>query len=104
MDDSVAYEANKKVLHYGSLEEKERSKSGSPAPSSPASANVNVGSGETMAMEESASLKTRNELIEEFERKKRSRHVVVSTDDGEVKKNLRQVSDLLRYMYRFNQT
>ena len=92
MDESVSYEANKKVLHYGSLEEKERSKSGSPAPSSPAAAaNVVVGSGETMAMEDSISSKTRNELIQEFERKKRSRNVVVSTDDAEVKKNLRQV-------------
>ena len=92
MDESVSYEANKKVLHYGSLEEKERSKSGSPAaPSSPATANVVVGSGETMTMEESISSKTRDELVQEFERKKRSRQVVVSTDDTEVKKNLRQV-------------
>ena len=93
MDDPVTYDANKKVVHYGSLEEKEKSKSGSPAPrGSPSpSPNINVGSGETMTIEESVSSKTRNELIEEFERKKRSRHVVVSTDDGEVKKHLRQV-------------
>ena len=95
MDDPVTYDANKKVVHYGSLEEKERSKSGSPAaggsPSPSSTPNVNVGSGETMTLEESISSKTRNELIQEFERKKRSRQVVVSTDDGEVKKNLRQV-------------
>ena len=98
MDDSVTYEANKKIVHYGSLEEKERGKSGSPAPAGASShsptptPNINVGSGETIAMEDSVSSKTRNELIEEFERRKRGRHVVVSTDDGEVKKNLRQVT------------
>ena len=89
MEDSITYEANKKVVHYGSLEEKERSKSGSPAPTS--SVNINVGSGETIAIEDSLSSKTRDDLIQEFERKKRSRQVVVSTDDGEVKRNLRQV-------------
>lgn len=91
MNDSIAYQANKKVLHYGSLEEREKSRSGSPAPPSN-SANINKGSGETMAIEESQSSKTRDELIKEFERKKRGRHVVVSTDDAEVKRNLRQVT------------
>jgi len=91
MEDSITYEANKKVVHYGSLEEKERSKSGSPAPTS--SVNINVGSGETIAIEDSLSSKTRDDLIQEFERKKRSRQVVVSTDDGEVKRNLRQIGE-----------
>jgi len=40
---------------------------------------------------EDAISKDKQALLEEFERKKKARHVQVSTDDDEVKKNLRKL-------------
>lgn len=45
-------------------------------------------------MEDSIS-KDKQALLEEFERKKKARHVQVSTDDDEVKKNLRQLGQAI---------
>lgn len=39
--------------------------------------------------------KDKQALLEEFERKKKARHVQVSTDDDEVKKNLRKLGQAI---------
>lgn len=44
---------------------------------------------------EDAISKDKQALLEEFERKKKARHVQVSTDDDEVKKNLRQLGQAI---------
>jgi len=97
MDSPVNYEAGKKVVHYGSLEEKERANlekgTKDDSPTLQPSVNINVGTGETIAIEETKSGKSRSDLLQEFERRKRGRTVVVSTDDAEVKRNLRQLGE-----------
>jgi len=44
---------------------------------------------------EDAISKDKQALLEEFERKKKARHVQVSTDDDEVKKNLRKLGQAI---------
>jgi len=44
---------------------------------------------------EDAMSKDKQALLEEFERKKKARHVQVSTDDDEVKKNLRKLGQAI---------
>lgn len=44
---------------------------------------------------EDAISKDKLALLEEFERKKKARHVQVSTDDDEVKKNLRKLEQAI---------
>jgi U4/U6 small nuclear ribonucleoprotein PRP4 len=86
----------KGVIHYGSLEEQERQKTATSEQDSTRAAmaggRINIADGETMEMEETES-EAKQELLEEFERRKKARQIHVSTDDGEVKAQLRQLGE-----------
>ncbi|CAG2053033.1 unnamed protein product [Timema podura] len=105
-DEDVIYVRKQKTLHYGSLEEQERSRLATVGPPGADSdgegtsssvvqpaetGHVNI-SDEYMELEEEMN-RDRQALLEEFERRKRARQINVSTDDGEVKKNLRQLGE-----------
>ncbi|XP_037092324.1 U4/U6 small nuclear ribonucleoprotein Prp4-like [Pollicipes pollicipes] len=87
--------ASTKTVHYGSLEETERARlakvaeaggEGSPKPGGP---NINT-STDYMELEEREMHSDKQALLDEFERRKRARQIHVSTDDGEVKRRLRE--------------
>ncbi|XP_050312702.1 U4/U6 small nuclear ribonucleoprotein Prp4 [Anthonomus grandis grandis] len=102
-DDEITYVKKTKTIHYGSLEDQERARmevasEGSdsdsmegepikpPAPPPPEENNEYIELEEAMARDKQA-------LLEEFERRKKARSINVSTDDGEVKRNLRQLGE-----------
>lgn len=103
-DEEVQYTKKPRTVHYGSLEESERirinsginiesnddSRDGISMPST-ILGNVHT-SNEYMELEEDMS-KDRQALLEEFERRKKARQINVSTDDSEVKKNLRHLGE-----------
>ncbi|XP_015585441.1 U4/U6 small nuclear ribonucleoprotein Prp4 isoform X2 [Cephus cinctus] len=107
-DEDLVYVKKQKTVHYGSLEEAERIRLATAAAESSEedkdSANANdmptisamAGnvhiSNEYMELEDEMS-KDRQALLEEFERRKKARQINVSTDDSEVKKNLRQLGE-----------
>nr|XP_050864017.1 U4/U6 small nuclear ribonucleoprotein Prp4 isoform X1 [Vespula vulgaris] len=106
-DEDLVYVKKQKIVHYGSLEEAERTRLAAAADCSEEekeAANSNdalnvsslVGnihiSNEYMELEDEMS-KDRQALLEEFERRKKARQINVSTDDSEVKKNLRQLGE-----------
>ncbi|GFG33691.1 hypothetical protein Cfor_02436 [Coptotermes formosanus] len=106
-DEDVLYVKKQKTIHYGSLEEQERARLSTAAVKSGDSdeeggssntvqqasevGNVNI-SDEYMELEEEMN-RDRQALLEEFERRKRARQINVSTDDEEVKRNLRQLGE-----------
>ncbi|KAK3088517.1 hypothetical protein FSP39_020089 [Pinctada imbricata] len=91
-----------KPVVYGSLEEKERQRiesgtsSGSLAvdaiEAGKAAGNINISSGGTYDIAEQ-STDNHAELIAELEKRKKARQIQVSTDDYEVKANLRQLGE-----------
>ncbi|XP_054289834.1 U4/U6 small nuclear ribonucleoprotein Prp4-like [Macrosteles quadrilineatus] len=103
-DEDIIYVKKQNTIHYGSIEEQERHRlqsmplvppgeeSMEEAPISPAPAGQIHTSDEYMELEEEMS-KDKQALLEEFERRKKARQVNVSTDDSEVKKNLRQLGE-----------
>lgn len=96
-DDEITYVKKQKVVHYGSLEEKERQKlssksGGHSAGKSNKSGNVNV-SNEYLDIEDEAVNKERLLVLEEFERRKKARQIAVSTDDVEVRAHLRHLNE-----------
>lgn len=106
-DEDLVYVKKQKTVHYGSLEEAERARLVAVAESSEEEKNItNLGdnanatatlgnihiSNEYMELEDEMS-KDRQALLEEFERRKKARQINVSTDDFEVKKNLRQLDE-----------
>lgn len=108
-DEDLVYVKKQKTVHYGSLEEAERARlsaaaaessdeekdhNGSPTDGSVPLAsigNVHI-SNEYMELEDEMS-RDRQALLEGFERRKKARQINVSTDDSEVKKNLRQLGE-----------
>ncbi|KAJ8896325.1 hypothetical protein PR048_001669 [Dryococelus australis] len=105
-DEDFIYVKKQNTVHYGSLEEQERARlaaisvneksdsDGLPATvtsSGDSGGNINI-SDEYMDLEEEMN-RDRQALLEEFERRKRARQINVSTDDEEVKKNLRQLGE-----------
>lgn len=99
-DEDILYVKKPKKIHYGSLEEQERARlaellakreEDGEAGSSYTGGNINI-SDEYMDLEDEMS-KDRAALLEEFERRKRARQIHVSTDDEQVKKNLRQLGE-----------
>ncbi|XP_049799403.1 U4/U6 small nuclear ribonucleoprotein Prp4 [Schistocerca nitens] len=118
-DEDILYIKKQKTIHYGSLEEQERNRLNAAAAASaaatttgvptssvdsdgdspptamvsspPEAGNVNI-SDEYMELEEEMN-RDRQALLEEFERRKRARQINVSTDDEEVKRNLRQLGE-----------
>ncbi|XP_060865398.1 U4/U6 small nuclear ribonucleoprotein Prp4 [Metopolophium dirhodum] len=98
-DEEITYVKKQKTIHYGSLEDQERIRLSSLAftendgESKVVGGNINV-SNEYFDLEDAIS-KDKQALLEEFERKKKARHVQVSTDDDEVKKNLRKLGQAI---------
>lgn len=114
-DEDLLYIKRQKIIHYGSLEEKERARlaaekekkteeeadetkndsdeetTSEAIRAAIAAGNINV-SDEYMDMEEEIS-KDKQLLLEEFERRKKARQINVSTDDAEVKATLRQIGE-----------
>ncbi|KAL0280003.1 UNVERIFIED_CONTAM: hypothetical protein PYX00_001432 [Menopon gallinae] len=103
-DEDILYVKKQKRIHYGSLEEQERARlveiqaqallkadEDGDAGTTTISGNINI-SDEYMDLEDEMS-KDRAALLEEFERRKRARQIHVSTDDEQVKKNLRQLGE-----------
>ncbi|XP_054707202.1 U4/U6 small nuclear ribonucleoprotein Prp4-like [Uloborus diversus] len=113
-DEDITYVKRQKIIHFGSLEEQERqkliekekqqqkdeesdeAKEGSdddiePEAETSAAGSVNI-SEEYMELEEEIN-KEKQLLLEEFERRKKARQINVSTDDSEVKANLRQIGE-----------
>lgn len=106
-DEDLVYVKKQKTVHYGSLEEAERARIASIVETSEqekdvtnandtVNISVSVGnvhiSNEYMELEDEMS-KDRQALLEEFERRKKARQINVSTDDSEVKKDLRQLGE-----------
>lgn len=110
-DDEEIYVKKQKIVHYGSLEETERARiaaataaadDGSDDEKDDSTTNENTNitlsagnvhiSTEYMELEDEMS-KDRQALLEEFERRKKARQINVSTDDSEVKKNLRHLGE-----------
>ncbi|EAT38069.1 AAEL010013-PA [Aedes aegypti] len=103
-DEELVYVKRPKTIHYGSLEDTERSRqmkdSGSDLYSGAGSSSDIIGqiytSSEYFDLENEVS-KDKAALLEEFERKKKARQIHVSTDDSEVKKNLRALNEPICY-------
>lgn len=104
-DESQSTAKKPKIVHYGSLEEQEavRSLAGAPKSSEDkeevsdaVKAGVEAGNinfyDEYMEMEDELT-KEKQVVLEEFERRKRARLINVSTDDTEVRINLRQLGE-----------
>ncbi|XP_046366916.1 U4/U6 small nuclear ribonucleoprotein Prp4-like [Haliotis rufescens] len=91
-----------KVLHYGSLEDQERRRlntddtSGSMASDAIEAGieagNINITEGGHFDIDE-AEAESQAEVLAQFEKRKRARQIQVSTDDSEVKANLRQLGE-----------
>ncbi len=100
-EEDLVYIKKIKTVHYGSLEESERARLAGANDTDEEkegiqnemteSGNVHISS-EYMDLEDEMS-KDRQALLEEFERRKKARQINVSTDDSEVKKNLRQLGE-----------
>lgn len=101
-ENEVSYFKREKVLHYGSLEEKERqnlnsendsqSKTSSAIEAGIAAGNINISDGSAFEIDDEPS-ESQAELLAEFERRKRARQIQVSTDDVEVKATMRQLGE-----------
>lgn len=93
----------KRAIVYGSLEEKEKlrlaanSSSGSLASDAikagKAAGNINITEGGSYDIAERDPNEGQEELIAELEKRKKARQIQVSTDDSEVKVNLRQLGE-----------
>uniref|UniRef100_A0A069DUW1 Putative u4/u6 small nuclear ribonucleoprotein prp4 n=1 Tax=Panstrongylus megistus TaxID=65343 RepID=A0A069DUW1_9HEMI len=109
-DEDLLYIKKQKTIHYGSLEEQEKERLATLTSTVVAAAtgeestaedadklgknelgNLHV-SDEYMELEEEMS-KDKQALLDEFERRKKARQVNVSTDDNEVRQNLRQLGE-----------
>ncbi|KAK8759204.1 hypothetical protein V5799_003164 [Amblyomma americanum] len=106
-DEDIAYIKRQKVVHYGSLEEKERQRLAEKDPAvengsdedsqsmdlkaAMASGNIHI-SDEYMDIEDEGG-RDKQQLLEEFERRKKARQINVSTDDTEVKSTLREMGE-----------
>ncbi|GLV44253.1 U4-U6 small nuclear riboprotein factor 60K [Carabus blaptoides fortunei] len=102
-DEDLVYVKKHRSIHYGSLEEQERARlaalaaagddsNGESGPSVlPENTQIHI-SNEYMELEDAMS-KDKQALLEEFERRKKARQINVSTDDAEVKRNLRQLGE-----------
>ncbi|KAI4458068.1 wd40 repeat protein [Holotrichia oblita] len=100
-EDEVQYVKKPRNIHYGSLEETEKARIAAAQESAsennetdinpPQNTHIHI-SNEYMELEDAMS-KDKQALLEEFERRKKARSINVSTDDAEVKRNLRQLGE-----------
>lgn len=123
-DEDIQYVKRQKTLHYGSLEETERKRltgavsnqlediesddedfeetKKTAAAAAPIVAPPTAGSLANKIDDAYFDIETEVEkdkvaLLEEFERKRRARQINVSTDDAEIKRNLRQLNEPICY-------
>ena len=96
-DDEISYVKKQKVIHYGSIEETEKNRlSGkSTATLSSASKNININTSKEYIELDNPNVlsKDKQQVLEEFERRKKARQIAVSTDDIEVRAHLRQINE-----------
>lgn len=101
-DEEITYVNKPRTIHYGSLEDGEKTRlaaletaedntNDANPPAAPQNSQIHI-SNEYMDIEDAMS-KDKQALLEEFERRKKARSINVSTDDAEVKRNLRQLSE-----------
>lgn len=87
-----------KVIHYGSLEEKERQKLQGLGPGitgidvKPTTSQT-AEDRKTVDLDDDCVNEVRNKMIEEIERKRKSRQIAVSVDDVEVRAHLRDLNE-----------
>ncbi|XP_074655780.1 U4/U6 small nuclear ribonucleoprotein Prp4-like isoform X2 [Tubulanus polymorphus] len=96
-DEGIGYVKPDRVIHYGSLEERLRLQSAAAGANAIkagiAAGNISIaGKAEPMDLEAEVSA-SKQELLDEFEKRKKARQLAVSTDDGEVKAYLRQLGE-----------
>lgn len=118
-DEDVPYVKRPRTIHYGSLEENERERqkqqqeqddfsdedAPSPAPvvaEQPPPVIKKIPTATNLALDEYFDIETevakdKALLLEEFEKKRKARLINVSTDDEEVKRNLRQLNEPICY-------
>lgn len=93
-EDEPQYTKRPRTIHYGTLEESmiaESLKDGRDGDGKQSLQNVHI-SNEYMDLEDEMS-KDRQQLLEEFERRKKARQINVSTDDSQVKLDLRHLGE-----------
>ena len=92
-DDEISYVKRQKVIHYGSLEDKERERLSTRGHTGGnKSVNLNK-SEEYLDLEKEVLSKEKQLVLEDFERRKKARQIPVSTDDIEVRAHLRQINE-----------
>ncbi|BFZ20632.1 hypothetical protein BsWGS_23671 [Bradybaena similaris] len=101
-DEGPSFTKRQKVLHFGSLEDVEKHRLGADKSSVTAvstaieagkeAGHINISDGGHFDLEASESA-MHAEALAEFEKRKRARTIQVSTDDSEVKANLRQIGE-----------
>jgi len=101
-DDEVSYVKKQKVVHYGSIEEKERQRLSAKSSSSSSAISSNLSKGpnintsdQYLELEKEVISKEKQSVLEEFERRKKARQIAVSTDDIEVRAHLRQLNEAI---------
>ena len=93
-DDDISYVRRNKIVHFGSLANSEQL-GNTQKNAATSGSNVQV-STEFMSLSKDENpnpLDDQTEILEDFERKKRARLIMVSTDDNEVRKDLRQLGE-----------
>ncbi|XP_070582205.1 U4/U6 small nuclear ribonucleoprotein Prp4-like [Ptychodera flava] len=90
-DEDIRYIKRQKV-HYGSLESQVKSSTEESIKAGIQSGNINIFEGDHFDLEEHVNAQ-REEMLAEFERRKRARQILVSTDDSEVKVKLRELGE-----------
>ncbi|XP_071490179.1 U4/U6 small nuclear ribonucleoprotein Prp4-like [Diadema antillarum] len=92
-DDEGAPALKKQRVYYGSLEKQlKKQMTADPSSSGAEAGNISMSAGETFDLEEHIS-ERRKELLAEFERRRKARQITVSTDDSEVKAQLRKYGE-----------
>lgn len=93
-DDDIKYVKRNKVVHHGSLANNLQLGGNQQNATTAAGSNVQI-STETLPLskDENPLLEDRTEILEEFERRKRARLINVSTDDKEVRNDLRALGE-----------
>ncbi|KAJ3604965.1 hypothetical protein NHX12_027016 [Muraenolepis orangiensis] len=106
-DEDAPRTAKRSRIYYGSLEAQERqrlsreaggTKGGSDAIKAAIKAgNINISSGEFLEIEDRSAVgpsgERHSDVLVEFERRRRARHLAISTDDSEVKGGLRSLGE-----------
>jgi U4/U6 small nuclear ribonucleoprotein PRP4 len=104
-DDEINYVKKQKLVHFGSIEEKERQRIAAKVSSNSSTTptkgpNINI-SDEYLDIEKEVVTKEKQSVLEEFERRKKARQIAVSTDDIEVRAHLRQLNEPICKLFIF---